>query len=151
MGSELGDLETLVLQNALDGGIFTAGRQLGLEDDTERAIADDLALRVLHLFCLSGQAILDLFANYLCDALVCRKGRLMWRDGGNGRREGRASACKQREGARRGEVIVSLPPMRKLENAEGLFCDMIARGTKQRNWLEIDSRGSCGGDGGGLW
>ena len=27
-----------------------------------------------------------------------------------------------------GEVMVSLPPMRKLENAEGLFCDMIANG-----------------------
>jgi hypothetical protein len=27
---------------------------------------------------------------------------------------------------RAGEGMVSLPPMRKLENAEGLFCDMIA-------------------------
>lgn len=65
-----GDLETLVLEHALDGSIFTAGRQLGLEDDTEGAVTDDLALGVLHLFCLSSQAILNLFANYLCTALA---------------------------------------------------------------------------------
>lgn len=59
-------LEAFVLQNSLDGGVFTAGRQLGLEDNTKGAIANDLALRVLHLFCLSCQAILDLFANNLC-------------------------------------------------------------------------------------
>lgn len=39
-----------------------------------------------------------------------------------------------------GEVMVSLPPMRKLENAEGLFCDMIATdcevegGLEQNHW-----------------
>lgn len=32
-----------------------------------------------------------------------------------------------------GEVEVSLPPMRKLENAEGLFCDMIAN-YRERKW-----------------
>lgn len=59
-------LEALVLENALDGGILSAGRELGLEDDTERAIAHDLALGVLHLFRLTGQSILDLFANDFC-------------------------------------------------------------------------------------
>ena len=73
MGSGDSDLETLVLKHALDGSIFAAGRQLSLEDDTEGAIADDLALGVLHLFCLSGQAILNLFANYLCTALAHAK------------------------------------------------------------------------------
>jgi hypothetical protein len=44
--SSLAYLEPLVLQHALDGGILATGRQLGLEDDAERAIADDLALGV---------------------------------------------------------------------------------------------------------
>lgn len=59
------DLEALVLEHTLDGSIFTTGRELGLEDDTEGTVADNFALGVLHLFCLSSQAILDLFANYL--------------------------------------------------------------------------------------
>ena len=44
---------------------FTERRQLGLEDDAEGAVAHDLALGVLHLFCLSGQAVLHLLANDL--------------------------------------------------------------------------------------
>jgi hypothetical protein len=71
--SGVGDLETLVLEHTLDGSIFAAGGQLGLEDNTEGTVADNLALGVLHLFCLSGQAILDLFANYLCTASVRAK------------------------------------------------------------------------------
>lgn len=58
-------LEALVLQHSLDGSVLPAGRQLGLEDDTERAIADDFALSILHLFRFTSQAILDLFANNL--------------------------------------------------------------------------------------
>ena len=37
-----------------------------------------------------------------------------------------------------GEVMVSLPPMRKLENAEGLFCDMIA------NYREMEAELGAG-------
>ena len=55
-------LETLVLQNSLDGRIFSAGRELGLEHNTERAVADDFALCVLQFPRLSRQSILDLFA-----------------------------------------------------------------------------------------
>lgn len=36
-----------------------------MEDDTKGTIANDFALGVLHLFRLSGQSILDLFADYL--------------------------------------------------------------------------------------
>lgn len=57
-------LETFVLKNALDGGILIGGGQLGLEDDAERAIPDDLALGVLYLPCLAGNAILHLFLDY---------------------------------------------------------------------------------------
>jgi hypothetical protein len=32
----------------------------------ERAVSDDLALGVLHLLGLSGQAVLDLLTDYLC-------------------------------------------------------------------------------------
>ena len=59
-------LEALVLENPLDGRIFTRGRELGLEDDAETAIAYYLALGVLHLFRLAREAILHLLADYLC-------------------------------------------------------------------------------------
>lgn len=64
------DLEALILQDPLDGSVFTARRQLGLEDDSERAVADDLALGVLHFLCFSGQAILDLLAYDLWKMLL---------------------------------------------------------------------------------
>jgi hypothetical protein len=59
-------LEALVLQDTLDGRIFTTRRQLRLEDDTERAVADNLALRVREVFVVAGQAVLDLFADNFC-------------------------------------------------------------------------------------
>ena len=59
-------LEALVLQHPLDGRIFTARRQLRLEDYTEGAVAHDLALRVCEIFVVAGQAILDLFADNFC-------------------------------------------------------------------------------------
>jgi hypothetical protein len=43
------NLEPLVLQNSLDGSIFTTGGQLGLKDNTKGAIPNDLALGVLHV------------------------------------------------------------------------------------------------------
>ena len=59
-------LEALVLEHALDSSIFSGRRQLGLEDDTEGAVANDLALGVLHLLGLSGQAVLDLLTDDFC-------------------------------------------------------------------------------------
>jgi hypothetical protein len=59
-------LESFVLQHSLDGSIFSARRQLGLEHHAKRPIADYLALCVLHLSCLASEAILDLLPNYLC-------------------------------------------------------------------------------------
>ena len=60
------DLEAFVLQDALDGGIFTARRQLGLEDDAERAVAHDLALCVREVLVLARLAVLDLLADDFC-------------------------------------------------------------------------------------
>jgi len=59
-------LKALVLEHALDSSILSGRRQLGLEDDTERAVADNLALSVLHLLRLSGKAVLDLLADNFC-------------------------------------------------------------------------------------
>jgi hypothetical protein len=56
-------LEALVLQHALNGRIFAAGRQLGLEDDTKGAVADNLALRVGEVLVFARLAVLDLFAD----------------------------------------------------------------------------------------
>jgi hypothetical protein len=59
-------LESLVLQHPLDGRIFTIGRDLGLKDDAKGAIAYNLALGILHLARLAGDAILDLLADDFC-------------------------------------------------------------------------------------
>ena len=56
-------LEALVLQHALDGCIFTTGRQLCLEDDAERAVSDNLALCVCQVLVVARQAVLHLFAD----------------------------------------------------------------------------------------
>ena len=58
-------LESLILKNSLDGSILAAGSHLGLEYHTEGAIANNLALRVSNLLGLTGQSILDLFADDL--------------------------------------------------------------------------------------
>lgn len=68
MGIDSSYLEALVLKNTLDGGVFSAWRQFGLEDDAKGAIADNLALRILHLFRLASETVLDLFANDFCMA-----------------------------------------------------------------------------------
>ena len=59
-------LEALVLEHALDGSILSGRRQLGLEDNTETTVADNLALSVLHFLGLSGEAVLDLLADDFC-------------------------------------------------------------------------------------
>jgi hypothetical protein len=67
-------LEALVLQHALDGRIFATGRQFGLEDDAERAVADDLALCVGQVLVLARLAVLDLLADDFCGVLALRRG-----------------------------------------------------------------------------
>lgn len=58
-------LESLVLENTLYCRILAVGRKLGLKDNAEGAIAYYFALRILHLFRLSREAILYLFADNL--------------------------------------------------------------------------------------
>jgi hypothetical protein len=53
------------LKNAFYGSVFAAGREFGLKNDTERAISNDLALRILHL---SGFASFTIM-NFLPDKL----------------------------------------------------------------------------------
>lgn len=60
------DLEALVLEYPFDGSVLAGGRQLGLKHDAEGAVADNLALRVLHISGLSCKAILNLLADNLC-------------------------------------------------------------------------------------
>ena len=59
-------LESFVLQDPLDSGIFTIRREFGLEDNPKRTIAHDLALGVLHFLRLPRHPILHLFSNHLC-------------------------------------------------------------------------------------
>ena len=59
-------LEALVLQDTLDGRIFTTGRQLRLEDYAERAVADNLALRILQVSYLACDPIVHLFPDDFC-------------------------------------------------------------------------------------
>jgi hypothetical protein len=66
------DLESLVLQHALDGGIFAAGRELSLEDDAKGAISNNLALGVRNVSCLARGAVLDLFADDFCSRWISR-------------------------------------------------------------------------------
>lgn len=53
-------LESLILQDALDGSIFVRRSELGLENYTKGAISDNLALCVLKFSRLAGDSILDL-------------------------------------------------------------------------------------------
>jgi hypothetical protein len=77
-------LEALVLQDALDGGVFSARRELGLEDDAKGAVSDDFALSVGEISGLSGDAILHLFPDDLWSRVS--------RGGGDGRKRYRPSS-----------------------------------------------------------
>lgn len=66
-------LETLVLEHSLDRRVFTAWRQLGVEDDAKGPIANDLALRVGEFSGLTSQAILDLLTDYFCKIVSKRR------------------------------------------------------------------------------
>jgi hypothetical protein len=56
-------LESLVLEDTLDGSIFARRGQLGLEDNTERTVAYDLALRVLQVSGFACDAVLYFLAD----------------------------------------------------------------------------------------
>jgi hypothetical protein len=75
-GSKKGatNLESLVLQDSLDGSVLTIGSQLRLEHYTERAVAHNLALRVLHFPVFASNSILHFFPNDICveNALVSK-------------------------------------------------------------------------------
>ena len=92
-------LKPLILQHPLDGSILATGGQLGLEDDAKRPIANNLALSVCELSSLSGQAVLNLFANDFCRINVSKSFRL-----------------KEFQGIS--------PPILRLEKAAGRFCDI---------------------------
>jgi hypothetical protein len=62
-------LEPLVLEDSLDGSILSRWRQLGLENNAEGAISDNLALRVLQVPSFSSHSILDLLADHLCNCV----------------------------------------------------------------------------------
>lgn len=68
LNTRLSDLESFVLEHPLDRGIFSTGRQFCLEDDAEGPVAHYLALRVLEVSRLTGEAILDPFAYDFCQA-----------------------------------------------------------------------------------
>lgn len=62
------DLESLVLENPLDGCILIRGREFCLKDDTERSVSHNLALRVLEIPRLAGDSVLNLLADDFCGA-----------------------------------------------------------------------------------
>jgi hypothetical protein len=96
------------LQDSLDGSVLAAGGHLGLKHDTEGSIAHDLALGIGDLLVLARQAILDLFADDLCA----------------GKEEKTSVNTDQRAQL---TTIDDLPPMRKLGNNPGRFCDISGR------------------------
>ena len=98
-------LEALVLQDPLDRGILVGRRQLRLEDDAERPVADDLTLRVLYLPGLAGDAILYLLADHFCN------------------RSSAYYVCPARPPL--GIAGAVSPPIRRVLNAAGLFDAMV--------------------------
>jgi len=63
-------LEALVLKNALDRCVFSSRRELGLKDDPKRAVANNLALSILHFFRIPSNTILDFLTDHLCSLSV---------------------------------------------------------------------------------
>ena len=68
-------LETLILEHPFDGSVLAGGRQLGLKHYSERAVADNLALCVLHISSLTGDTILHLLTDDLCDSEMLAEAR----------------------------------------------------------------------------
>jgi hypothetical protein len=63
-------LEPLVLENSLDGSVFSRRGQLGLENNSERPITNNLALCVLQVLGFAGNPILHFLADHLCRSRV---------------------------------------------------------------------------------
>lgn len=104
------DLEALVLEHTLDGGIFSAGGQLGLKNDAKGAVAYDLALRVRQILVVAGHTVLDLFADNFCFTV--------------------SAACDETRGQ-------DLPPILRDEKADGRFwlivcCYAVGGGSAKR-------------------
>jgi hypothetical protein len=94
-------LESLVLQDTLDGGVFPAWRKLCVEDNTKRAVSDNLALRVCEVSSFAGETILDSFADDFY-----------------------STTRQQRRSRMQIENHVNVPPILRLLNAVGRFCDI---------------------------
>jgi len=86
-------LEALVLENALDGSVFAAGRQLRLEDDAERTVSHNLALCVREVLVVAGHAVLHLLADDFCRASAWQPERWEESEGG---REGERERGRRR-------------------------------------------------------
>jgi hypothetical protein len=69
------NLEALVLQHPLDGGIFSARGELGLEYHAEGAVAHNLALCVRQVLVFACLAVLDLFADDFYECVSMRAAR----------------------------------------------------------------------------
>lgn len=116
------NLETLVLKDSLDGRVFAAGRELGLKDNAEGPVADDLALGVLHLPLFASQPILHFLPDDLCNAHT-RPRQYSMSVLSRRKREGREDdkSCP-RAGNGSGR---SSPPTRKFENTPERVEDIV--------------------------
>lgn len=56
-------LESFILKDAFDGGVFTRGRELCLKDNAKGAASYDAMLCVDEFSCLASSSILDLFSD----------------------------------------------------------------------------------------
>ena len=95
------NLEAFILKDPLDCSVLPVGRELCLEDHSERAVAYNLALRVLHLPRFTREAILDFLADYLYSGSQLRP--LM--DGGQSR-EGTYPPCASSKMLRAGSATL---------------------------------------------
>jgi hypothetical protein len=69
------NLEALVLQHPLDGGVLSARGELGLEHHAKGAVAHNLALCVCQILVFARLAVLDLFADDFCGGVSGRAAR----------------------------------------------------------------------------
>lgn len=117
-------LEALVLEDALYCGILPTWRQLCVEDNAKRAVADNFALRVREISSFAGEAILDSFTDDFCGATVSK-----------GPTRGRGTS-----------EDANLPPILRLLNAVGRFCDI----TRHKQAWSRQTATTCHREYGGL-
>lgn len=114
-------LETFILKDTFDGGILTRRGKLSLEDDTERAIADDFTLSILKLSGFASHSILDAFTDYFCKGISrCADDLFALSNDGLGQ------DCS--------------PPIRKLLNAPGRCDDILQISGPIGDWNTIGRR-----------